>query len=137
MPNNSSAISSFRSVPRYAIFVPLIFTPLARASVQEWAITIIQMVTLIALTAFLFEKAMSWDWKWIKTPLDKPFIVLLILTILSTIFSVHKPTSIWSTIQLLNHLLSHYPYNTHQVPIQTPYLSDHWYGYLSRHLWYI
>jgi len=108
MPNNLSAIILLRNLPRYAIFALLIFTPLARASVQGWAVTIIEMVTLIALTAFLFEKIVSRDWKWIKTPLDKSFIVLLILIILSTIFSVHKPTSIWSTIQLLNYLTIYY-----------------------------
>jgi len=55
------------TIPRYAIYALLVFTPLARASVQGWAITIIHMVTIIALTAFLLEK--SWNWKWIRKKL--------------------------------------------------------------------
>ena len=108
MPNNSSVISSFRNVPRYAIFALLIFTPLARASVQGWAITIIQMVTLIALTAFLFERSLAWNWEWIKTPLDKPIIFLLALCVLSSIFSLHKVASLWAFILLLNYLVIYY-----------------------------
>jgi len=95
-------------ISRYSLYALLIFTPLARASVQPWAITIIHMLTLIALTAFLLEKTMAWDWKWIKTPLDKPFIVLTVLCLLSSIFSLHRATSQWSMILLLNYLVIFY-----------------------------
>jgi O-antigen ligase len=95
-------------VTRYSIYALLIFTPLARASVQPWAITIIHMVTLIALTAFLLEKTMAWDWKWIKTPLDKPFIALAALCLPSSVFSLHRTTSFWSMILLLNYLIIFY-----------------------------
>jgi len=66
------------------------------------------MLTLIALTAFLLEKTMAWDWKWIKTPLDKPFIALVVLCLLSSVFSLHRPTSLWSMILLLNYLVIFY-----------------------------
>ena len=90
------------AISRYALYALLIFTPLARASVQGWAICIIHLVTIIAITAFLLEKSWNWHWKWIKTPLDKPILALILLCFLSTIFSLHPRTSIWSTIQLLN-----------------------------------
>jgi O-antigen ligase len=106
MENRQSTI--INRIPRYSLYALLIFTPLARASVQPWAITIIHMVTLIALTAFLLEKTMAWDWKWIKTPLDKPFIALLCLCFLSSLFSFHKETSFWSMILLLNYLVIFY-----------------------------
>lgn len=86
----------------------LIFTPLARGSVQDWAVTTIHLITLIALTAFLIEKTLTGEWQWIKTPLDKPIIILLILLILSTIFSLHRPTSFWSMVLLLNYLTIFY-----------------------------
>ncbi len=99
---------SLQAVPRYALYALLIFTPLARASVQGWAITIIHMVTLIALTAFLLEKSWTWNWKWIKTPLDLPILCLLVLCLLSTAYSVLFRISIWSTILLLNYLTIFY-----------------------------
>jgi O-antigen ligase len=99
---------SLQVIPRYAVYALLIFTPLARGAVQGWAITTIHMVALIALTALLLEKSITWDWKWIKTPLDKPILILIILSILSTIFSMHRYTSIWSTILLLNYLTIFY-----------------------------
>ncbi len=95
-------------IPRYSIYALLIFTPLARASVQGSAITIIHLVTLIALAAFLLEKSWTWNWQWIKTPLDLPILCLLLLCFLSTIFSLHRSTSIWSTILLLNYLTIFY-----------------------------
>ena len=87
---------------RYALYALLIFTPLARASVQGWAICVIHLVTIIALTAFLLEMNWNWDWKWIKTPLDKPILCLLLFCSLSIIFSLHRYTSIWSFILLIN-----------------------------------
>jgi O-antigen ligase len=93
---------------RYSLYLLLIFTPLALASVQGWAISAIHFVTLIALTAFLFEKSLTWDWKWIKTPLDKPILCLLVLCLLSSVFSVHKYTSIWSSVLLLNYCVIFY-----------------------------
>lgn len=105
---NIPATNYFAGLTRYAIYALLIFTPLARASVQGWAITTIHLVTLIALTAFLLEKSITWDWKWIKTPLDKPIIFLLALCMLSSIFSLHKVTSLWAFILLLNYLVIYY-----------------------------
>ena len=59
-------------IARYALFGLLIFTPLARGAVQGWAVIVIDMVTLMGLTALLIQKSLDWDWKWIRTPLDKP-----------------------------------------------------------------
>jgi len=95
-------------VPRYALYALLIFTPLARASVQGWAISIINLVTLLALTALLLEKTLTWEWQWIKTPLDWPILILLILVILSAIFSMHRYTSLWAFILLLNYITIYY-----------------------------
>ena len=96
------------AISRYSIYALLIFTPLARASAQGWAVCIIHMVTIIALTSFLLEMNWNWNWKWIKTPLDKPILALILLCLLSTIFSLHRYTSIWSFIELLNYLTIFY-----------------------------
>jgi len=101
-----SATSYFAGLTRYSIYALLIFTPLARASVQDWAVTIIHMVTLIALTAFLLERCLSWEW--IRTPLDMPIICLLALCVLSSIFSLHKVASLWAFILLFNYLVIYY-----------------------------
>lgn len=93
---------------RYALYALLIFAPLALASVQDWAMSVIEMVTLVALTAFLFEKSMTWNWKWIKTPLDKPIIVLLILSSLSAVFSMNRPRSFWAILLLINYVIIFY-----------------------------
>jgi O-antigen ligase len=107
MTYNPLPITSYR-IPRYAIYALLIFSPLARASVQGWAVTTIHLVSLIALASFLVENSLAWNWKWIKTPLDKPLLILIILSILSTGFSMHKYTSIWSTILLINYVTIYY-----------------------------
>jgi len=66
------------------------------------------MVTLIALTVFLIEKTLNQNWQWIKTPLDKPIIILIILSILSSLFSLHRQTSFWSIILLFYYLTIFY-----------------------------
>jgi O-antigen ligase len=95
-------------IPRYAIYSLVIFAPLARGGVQPWAITVILMITLIALTAFIITKTWEDHFHWIKTPLDKPIIALMALCLISYIFSVHKPTSFRALILLLNYLVIFY-----------------------------
>ena len=104
----SYMIKLLGDIPRYALYVLLVFTPLARASVQGWAVTTIHLITLIAVTAFLVEKYKTSKWKWIPTPLDNPIFVLLILSILSTLFSMDRYTSLWSFILLLNYVTLYY-----------------------------
>lgn len=92
----------------YSLFFLLVFTPLARGSVQGWAITIIHIVTLIALAAFLLEKSQTGSWEWIKTPFDKPIICILILCLLSSVFSLHRYSSFWSMVLLINYVVIFY-----------------------------
>ncbi len=70
--------------------------------------TTIQMVTLLALTAFLIEKCLTDTWEWIKTPLDLPLLILLILVILSSVFSQHRPSSLWAAVMLINYIVIYY-----------------------------
>jgi len=108
MKTGTMLSTSLSSITRYSIYALLIFIPLARGSVQGWAVTTIHLITLMALTAFLIEKTLTGEWQWIKIPLDKPIIILIILLILSTIFSLHRQTSLWSIILLLNYLTIFY-----------------------------
>jgi len=108
MPLLSAIHTSLRIIPRYALYTLLVFTPLALASVQDWAVTTIHLVTLIALAAFFLEKSILWDWKWIKTPLDKPILFLLALCVLSSIFSLQRVESFWAFMLLLNYITIYY-----------------------------
>jgi O-antigen ligase len=96
------------SLTRFSLYFLLIFTPLAAGSVQGWAISVIHMVTLLALSAFLLEKSLKWNWKWIKTPLDIPILCLIVFCLISSFFSVQRYTSIWSFILLLNYIIIYY-----------------------------
>ena len=107
LPYLDNQLAAF-SITRYLLYVLLIFSPLARASVQGWAETTIHLITLIALTSFFIGKSVTWNWRWIHTPLDKPILILLILVILSTVFSLHRYSSIWSSVLLLNYLIIYY-----------------------------
>jgi O-antigen ligase len=95
-------------ITRYSIYFLLIFTPLARGSVQGWAVTVIHMGSLITLTAFILEKCFAGKCSWIKTPLDKPILVLTILIILSSIFSVHPGISFRALVLYINYFVVFY-----------------------------
>ena len=62
----------------------------------------------MALTSYLLQISWTGKWNWIKTPLDWPLLCLLALCLLSSVFSVHPYTSIWSLILLLNYLTIFY-----------------------------
>ena len=84
------------------------FAALARGGVQGWAVTVIHMMTLLALTFLLVQKSFDWDWTWIKTPLDLPIAALIILAFFAVIFSSHRSTSFWAVLLLLNYLTIFY-----------------------------
>lgn len=93
---------------RYCILALVIFAPLARGGVKPWAVTSIHIITLMALTAYLIDRTIQWRWKWEKTPLDWPILASVFLVILSTIFSIHRPTSIKATTLYLNYIVVFY-----------------------------
>ena len=66
------------------------------------------LVTLLGLTAVLVVKSLAWSWEWVKTPLDKPILCISILCLLSSAFSVHTYTSMWSFILLVNYVVIFY-----------------------------
>lgn len=99
---------SFSGTTRVAIFSLLIFTPLARASVQDWAVSIVHILTLLALTTLLLDKTLKWDWKQIRTPLDKPIFALLTMSVISTIFSSHHSLSLRALTLFVNYLVIFY-----------------------------
>ena len=98
----------FGRIPVLCIYALLIFTPLAVGSAPTWAMMIIHLITLIALTAYLIEKIVSWEWQWIKTPIDIPIALLLIVVLLSALFSTDRYTSVWSIGLLLNYIAVFY-----------------------------
>ena len=95
-------------IPRFCLYALLIFTPLAVGSAPTWAMMVIHIITLIALTSYLIEKIVSWKWQWTRTPLDMPLAALLSIVLLSTIFSTDRYTSIWSSALLANYVAVFY-----------------------------
>ncbi|MFZ3045345.1 MAG: hypothetical protein WA151_05490, partial [Desulfatirhabdiaceae bacterium] len=94
-PHASTAVSSrFETADaiRVLLYGLLIFTPLARGSVQGWAITVIHITTLAMVTLLGMHIIWKWQWHWIATPLDRPIALLIVLILVSTAFSQHLPT---------------------------------------------
>jgi len=97
-----------KAVPRYAIYLLIVLTPLARASVHGWSVYIIHIVTLIALSAFLLEKNISGEWKRVRTSLDKPLFTLSSLVLLSALFSVNPRVSFEAVILFADYIIIFY-----------------------------
>ena len=87
----------------YTLYALLVFTPLARGAVQDWAVMLIHLLTLTSLTAFLSDRALTRNWQRIRTPLDKPISFLIILAGLSSFGSVHPRSSLWAMVLLVNY----------------------------------
>jgi len=93
---------------RYLLYALLIFSPLAKASVQEWAISAFHIITLFAVTSFLLSNCITWEWRWIRTPLDKPILALFSLAVFSAVFSLHPRTSFRALMLFANYLIIFY-----------------------------
>ncbi len=96
------------AIIRYILCILLIFTPLARAAVQGWAVCVIHMLTVIALTVFLADKSLRGKWEWIRTRLDKPIAALLCLCLVSAVFSRHRFSSFQAVMLLLDYIVWFY-----------------------------
>ncbi|MEA3358575.1 MAG: O-antigen ligase family protein [Thermodesulfobacteriota bacterium] len=101
-------MSKSLTIISYTLYALIVFTPLARGSVQGWSVAIIHLITLFALSIFLLDRCVRWDWKWVKTALNKPILALLILCLLSSAFSIHQRSSLWAMVLLINYLAVFY-----------------------------
>ena len=92
----------------YILSALLLFAPLARGSVQDWAVGFFFLSALITGSFLLFRLFRKQDTVWPATCLDRPIIGLLALSAGSLLFSVHHYTSIIAVGQLLSLLLVYY-----------------------------
>ena len=86
----------------------LVFTPLARGTVQVWAISIAHFITLIMFTAFLLRVIYDGQFRWVKTPLDIPLIALFLLAVISAFFSIERYASVFALIKLANYIILYF-----------------------------
>ena len=54
------------------------------------------------------KKSSTWEWQWTRTPLDLPLATLMMVVVLSTIFSTDRYTSIWSSALLATYVAVFY-----------------------------
>jgi len=86
----------------------LIFTPLARGTVQIWAITVVHFITLVMLTAFLLRLVFDGQFRWVRTPLDFPLIALFVLAVISSFSSIEKFASLHALMKLANYIVLYF-----------------------------
>jgi O-antigen ligase len=91
---------TLRPAVRFLLYAVLVFAPLARGGVQDWAVAVIQMLVLAAAGAYLVDAAWRWEWRWNRTALDGPLVAMFGLALVSTLFSVYPPAS-WRAMGLL------------------------------------
>jgi O-antigen ligase len=86
----------------------LIFTPLARGTVQVWAISVAHFITLIMLTAFVLRIVFNPQSRWVKTPLDLPLIALFVLAVISCFYSIELHSSLIALMKLANYIVVYF-----------------------------
>lgn len=89
-----------RTIIRFFLYAVLVFAPLARGGVRDWAVAVIQMLVLGAAGVYAVDAAWRWEWRWNRTALDGPLLAMFGLALVSTLFSVHPPAS-WRAMGLL------------------------------------
>lgn len=85
---------------RVLLVAVLVFAPLARGGVRDWAAATIQMAMLAAAGLYALDAIRQWRWTWKRTPLDAPALVLFGLVAVSALFSEYRPAT-WRALGLL------------------------------------
>ena len=91
-----------------SLIVLLVFTPLARGTVQVWAISIAHFITLIMLTAYLLQITFCAQFRLVKTPLDLPLIALFVLAVISSFSSIEWYASLHALMKLANYIILYF-----------------------------
>ncbi|MCK4391087.1 MAG: O-antigen ligase family protein [Desulfobacterales bacterium] len=91
-----------------SLIVLLVFTPLARGTVQVWAISIAHFITLVMLTAYLLQITFSMQLRWVRIPLDFPLIALFLLAVISSFSSIEWYASITALMKLANYIILYF-----------------------------
>lgn len=86
----------------------LIFAPLARGSVQSWAGTIIQILTLTGLGVMILNSLKTDRPVFRQTILSRGIAGLVVLVIISVLFSSHKPFALEGFLMFLTYVVIYY-----------------------------
>ncbi|MBW1975523.1 MAG: O-antigen ligase family protein [Deltaproteobacteria bacterium] len=86
----------------------LVFTPLARGTVQVWAVSVAHFITLVMLTAFFLRIIYDGQFRWVRTPLDFPLIGLFVLAVISSFFSIERYASFHALMKLANYIVLYF-----------------------------
>ncbi len=90
------------------LIVLLVFTPLARGTVQVWAVSVAHFISLVMLTAYLLRIIFDAQLRWVSTPLDLPLIALLVLAVVSSFSSIERYASLLALIKLANYIIVYF-----------------------------
>jgi len=85
------------------LIVLLVFTPLARGTVQVWAVSVAHFISLVMLTAYLLRIIFDAQLRWVRTPLDLPLIAFFFLAVVSSFSSIERYASLLALIKLANY----------------------------------
>ena len=91
-----------------SLIVLLVFTPLARGTVQVWAISIAHFITLVMLTAYLLQITFRAQFRWVRTPLDLPLIALFVLAVISSFSSIEWHAGLHALMKLANYIILYF-----------------------------
>ena len=86
----------------------IIFTPLAFGTVQVWSITVVHLITLAMLAAWLIKMTTLGKFKLVKTPLDLPILLFLGVAVITTLTSIYPYASKIELYKIINYCLLYY-----------------------------
>lgn len=109
-----------RPVIRALLFVLLVFTPLARAGVKPWAVTVMEMIVLVAAALWVSGRILDPILNPImdpiidpiidpaggrfKTPLDRPLAAAVALAFISALFSENPIAGLWAVAEFITYI---------------------------------
>jgi len=86
----------------------LVFAPLAFGTVQVWSMTVVHLMTLVMLAAWLIKVTALGKLRLIKTPLDLPILLFLGIAVVTTLTSIYPYASKIELYKIINYILLYY-----------------------------
>ncbi len=91
------------AIIEWGLVAIVIFTPLARGTVEVWSCSLVYFITLIMLVAWVLKTGSESRLTFTGTPLNYPIFAFLGICVISTVFSIYR----WESIRELYKIITY------------------------------
>lgn len=94
----------YKSILFVSMAILVVFPPIARGAVRVWSITPVLLTEYFILSLWVCRMSISSNYRFRTTPIDIPVTFFILLTVISSVFSVYRHESIYAALRIFGYI---------------------------------